>query len=206
MNRTKSFESALTFASRLHAKQTRKGSNAPYISHLLAVAAIALDHGATEKEAIAALLHDAVEDQGGQKTLDKIRRRYGKRVARIVDAVSDTNQLPKPPWRERKEAYVERLRSEPYSVRLVVAADKLHNARHLLSSYRVQGEDLWSHFNGGRDGTLWYYRAVADALASAAEPEENQLQAIIKEIDRTLVTLQQLMAEQDRIALATDIS
>ena len=206
MSRMKNFESALTFASRLHAKQTRKGSNAPYISHLLAVAAIALDHGATEKEAIAALLHDAVEDQGGQKTLDKIRRRYGNRVARIVDAVSDTDETPKPPWRERKEAYVERLRSEPYSVRLVVAADKLHNARHLLSSYRVQGEDLWSHFTGDREGTLWYYRAVVDALATAAEPEENQLRAIIDEIDRTLAALQQAIAEQDLKAAVRDVS
>jgi (p)ppGpp synthase/HD superfamily hydrolase len=206
MSRIKDFESALKFASRLHANQTRKGSDAPYISHLLAVAAIALEHGATEKEAIAALLHDAVEDQGGQETLDEIRRRYGKRVARIVAACSDTDQSPKPPWRERKEAYVERLRSEPYSVRLVVAADKLHNARHLLSSYRVQGEDLWSHFNGGREGTLWYYRAVVDALSGAAEPEENQMRAIIEEIDRTLAALQQAIAEQDLEALLADRS
>jgi (p)ppGpp synthase/HD superfamily hydrolase len=206
MARSKDFESALRYASRLHAKQTRKGSDAPYISHLLAVAAIVLEHGGTEKEAIAALLHDAVEDQGGQETLEEIRRRYGKRVARIVAACSDTDQLPKPPWRERKEAYVERLRSEPYSVRLVVAADKLHNARHLLSSYRVQGEDLWSHFKGGRDGTLWYYGAVVDALVGAAEPEENQLRAIIDEIDRTLAALQQLMAERDVTAPATDLA
>src|SRR3712207_6589394 len=133
------FESALKFAARLHADQPRKGSGTPYISHLLAVAAIALEYGATEKEAIAALLHDAVEDQGGQETLEKIRRRYGKRVTGIVAACSDTDQEPKPPWRERKEAYVERLRSEAYSVRLVVAADKIHNVRHLLGSYRVQG-------------------------------------------------------------------
>ena len=206
MTRMKDFESALKFATRLHADQLRKGSDAPYISHLLAVAAITLEHGATEKEAIAALLHDAVEDQGGQKMLKEIRRRYGKRVAGIVAACSDTDQSPKPPWRERKEAYVERLRSEPYSVRLVVAADKLHNARHLLSSYRVQREDLWSNFNGGRDGTLWYYRAVVDALAGAAEPEENQLRAIVDEIDRTLAALQQLMTEEDRTAPATDIS
>jgi (p)ppGpp synthase/HD superfamily hydrolase len=206
MNRGNDFESALKYASRLHAKQTRKGSDAPYISHLLAVTAIALEHGGTEKEAIAALLHDAVEDQGGQKTLDEIRRRYGKRVARIVDAVSDTDQSPKPPWRERKEAYIERLRSEPYSVRLVVAADKLHNARDLLSSYRVRGEDLWSHFNGGREGTLWYYRAVVDALVAAAEPEEHQLRAIVDEIDRTLAALQQAIAAQDLIALATALS
>jgi (p)ppGpp synthase/HD superfamily hydrolase len=206
MNRTKDFESALKFASRLHAKQTRKGSDAPYISHLLAVAAIALEHGATEKEAIAALLHDAVEDQGGQATLDEIRRRYGKRVARIVDAVSDTDQSPKPPWRERKEAYVERIRSEPYSVRLVVAADKLHNLRDLLSSYRVQGDDLWTHFKGGRDGTLWYYHAVVDALVATAKPEENQLRAITEEIDRTLAALQQEIAERDLAAAARDLS
>jgi (p)ppGpp synthase/HD superfamily hydrolase len=206
MARSKDFESALRYASRLHAKQTRKGSDAPYISHLLAVAAIVLEHGGTEKEAIAALLHDAVEDQGGQETLEEIRRRYGKRVARIVAACSDTDQLPKPPWRERKEAYVERLRSEPYSVRLVVAADKLHNARHLLSSYRVQGEDLWSHFKGGRDGTLWYYGAVVDALVAAAEPEENQLRALIDEINRTLAALQQLIAERDVTAPTTDLT
>ncbi|HEX2281941.1 MAG TPA: HD domain-containing protein [Thermomicrobiales bacterium] len=206
MIRMKDFESALKFATRLHADQPRKGSDAPYISHLLAVAAIALEHGATEKEAIAALLHDAVEDQGGQETLKEIRRRYGKRVAGIVAACSDTDQTPKPPWRERKEAYVERLRSEPYSVRLVVAADKLHNARHLLSSYRVQGEEVWSHFKGGRDGTLWYYRAVVDALRGAAEPGEDQLQAIIDEIERTLATLQQAIAEQGLTAATTNPS
>lgn len=206
MSRGKDFERALKYASRLHAKQTRKGSDAPYISHLLAVAAIVLEHGGTEKEAIAALLHDAVEDQGGQKTIDEIRRRYGKRVARIVDAVSDTDQSPKPPWRERKEAYVERLRSEPYSVRLVVAADKLHNARDLLSSYRTQGEELWAHFNGGREGTLWYYRAVVDALIGTAEPEEHQLRAIIAEIERTLVALQEAIAERDLEARSADRS
>src|SRR5918992_980248 len=113
MGRSKDLESALKFAARLHAKQTRKGSDAPYISHLLAVAAIALEHSATESEAIAALLHDAVEDQGGQKTLDKIQRRFGKRVARIVAACSDTDQSPKPPWRKGKEAYIGGLRSEP---------------------------------------------------------------------------------------------
>ena len=206
MARPKDFESALKYASRLHAKQTRKGSDAPYVSHLLAVAAIVLEHGGTEKEGIAALLHDAVEDQGGQATLVEIRRRYGKRVAGIVAACSDTDQLPKPPWHERKEAYVKRLRSEPYSVRLVVAADKLHNARHLLSSYRVQGEDLWPHFKGGREGTLWYYRAVVDALVAAAEPGENQLRAILDEIERTLATLQLAMAEQDLTAPSTDLS
>ena len=96
-SRSRDLERALKYAARLHGKQTRKGPDTPYISHLLAVAAIALEHGATEKEAITALLHDAVEDQGGQETLDEIRRRYGNRVARIVAACSDTGQEPKPP-------------------------------------------------------------------------------------------------------------
>ena len=143
MSRMKDFESALKFASRLHGKQRRKGSGGPYISHLLAVAAIALEHGATVKEAIAALLHDAVEDQGGRETLDQIRRRYGKRVASIVAACSDTDVLPKPPWQERKEAFVTRLPTEPYSVRLVVAADKLHNLRDVLRHSRRRSLDAF---------------------------------------------------------------
>ena len=200
------FVRAVDLASEWHAGQKRKGTEVPYIAHLLGVASLVLEAGGDEELAIAALLHDAVEDQGGQETLKEIRRRYGKRVARIVAACSDTDQLPKPPWRERKEAFVRRLRTEPYSVRLVVAADKLHNVRDVLSSYRFQGEDLWSHFNGRRDGILWYYRAVVDALVGAAKPGENRLQAIIDEIDRTLAALQQLMAEQDRTAPATGIS
>ena len=198
MKKSKEFGNALKFAARLHAKQTRKGSDTPYISHLLAVAAITLEHGATESEAIAALLHDAVEDQGGQETLVEIRRRYGKRVARIVAACSDTDQLPKPPWRERKDAYIEHLQTAPYSVRLVVAADKLHNARHLLAGYRIRQDELWSDFKGGRDGTLWYYDAVVESLKAAAQPDEDRLKAIIDEIDRTLTTFEQVVAEQSK--------
>ena len=196
MSRTTDFENALTFAARLHAGQMRKGSTTPYISHLLAVTAIALDHGATETEAIAALLHDVVEDQGGPETLAEIRRRFGNQVAEIVAACSDTDESPKPPWQVRKDAFVERLRTEPYSVRLVVAADKLANVRDVLRSYRVHGNDLWLHFKGGRDGTLWYYRAVLGALAQAAAPEEKQLTAIIDEIHRTLSILEDAMADQ----------
>ena len=179
MSRSKAFENSLAFAAQLHADQRRKGSDTPYISHLLAVTAIALDHGATENEAIAALLHDAVEDQGGQETLEEIRRRFGNQVASIVVACSDTDESPKPPWRDRKDAFVERLRTEPYSVRLVVAADKLHNVRDVLRNYRFHGDDLWSHFKGGRDGTLWYYRAVVGALNQAATPDERQMNALI---------------------------
>jgi (p)ppGpp synthase/HD superfamily hydrolase len=196
MSRTKAFEDALAYAAQLHAKQKRKGSDTPYISHLLAVAAIVLEHGGKEKEAITALLHDAVEDQGGQATLDKIRHRYGKRVAEIVAACSDTDESPKPPWRDRKEAFVKRLRTEPYSVRLVVAADKLHNVRDVLRNYRFHGDDIWSQFKGGRDGTLWYYRAVIETLTEAAKPDEQQLNALIEEIGFTLSLLEEAMAER----------
>jgi (p)ppGpp synthase/HD superfamily hydrolase len=196
MSSSNAFENALAYAARLHAGQMRKGSDTPYISHLLAVTSIALDHGATENEAIAALLHDAVEDQGGQETLEEIRHQFGNQVAEIVAACSDTDELPKPPWRERKEAFVERLRTEPYSVRLVVAADKLHNVNDVLRNYRILGDDLWRHFKGGRNGTLWYYQAVTRALTEAAAPEEQQLNAIIEEINDTLSWLEQAMAER----------
>jgi (p)ppGpp synthase/HD superfamily hydrolase len=196
MSSSNTFGNALAFAAKLHGKQTRKGSDTPYISHLLAVTAITLDHGATENEAIAAVLHDAVEDQGGQATLEEIRRRFGDQVASIVAACSDTDESPKPPWRERKEAYVARLRTEPYSVRLVVAADKLHNVRDVLRSYRIHGDDLWSHFKGGRDGTIWYYGAVVDALNQAATSDEKQLNALIQEISDSLSMLKQAVAER----------
>src|SRR5215211_7854070 len=196
MSSSNAFENALAYAARLHAGQMRKGSDTPYISHLLAVTAIALDNGATENEAIAALLHDAVEDQGGQKTLEEIRRQFGNQVAEIVAACSDTDELPKPPWRDRKEAFVERLRTEPYSVRLVVAADKLHNVRDVLRNYRIHGDDLWSHFKGGRDGTIWYYAAVVGALSEAATPEEQQLNALIEEISDTLSLLEEALADR----------
>jgi (p)ppGpp synthase/HD superfamily hydrolase len=196
MSSSNAFENALAYAARLHAGQMRKGSDTPYISHLLAVTAFTLDHGATENEAIAALLHDAVEDQGGQETLEEIRRQFGNQVAEIVAACSDTDELPKPPWRERKEAYVARLRTEPYSVRLVVAADKLHNVRDVLRSYRIHGDDLWSHFKGGRDGTIWYYGAVVDALNQAATSDEKQLNALIQEISDSLSMLKQAVAER----------
>src|SRR5919202_957739 len=150
---TRRFEEALTFAARLHSAQVRKGTTVPYVSHLLAVAAVALEHGADEDEAIAALLHDAVEDQGGAATREEIRRRFGDRVAEIVDGCTDAETTPKPPWRERKERYVSHIASAPPSVRLVSAADKLHNARSILADLRTCGEGVWDRFRGGKEGT-----------------------------------------------------
>jgi GTP pyrophosphokinase len=191
MRRWKRFNDALGFAARLHATQPRKGSGTPYIAHLLAVAAIAIEAGADEDEAIAALLHDAIEDQGGKPTLRLIRRRFGKRVARIVKGCTDAFATPKPPWCDRKRAFVSRLDGASSSIRLVVAADKLHNARAVRADLSASGDAVWSLFNTGREGTLWYYRAVADALHQGGPPAEPRFAALLAELDRTVTMLEQ---------------
>jgi (p)ppGpp synthase/HD superfamily hydrolase len=179
------FEEALLFATKLHAGQWRKGTTIPYIAHLLAVTAIVLENGGNEDEAIAALLHDAIEDQGGDFTRQEIRRRFGDTVVVIVDGCTDSDVFPKPPWRARKEAYIAHLRGASQSVRLVAAADKLHNARAVLADYRVVGESLWLRFHGGKEGTLWYYRSVADALRdSGRTPLIDELRRVVTEIER----------------------
>lgn len=179
------FEEALTFAARLHKNQIRKGTAIPYISHLLAVASIALEHGASEDEAIAALLHDAAEDQGGKATLSEIRHRFGDSVAEIVEGCTDAWAIPKPSWRTRKEAYVAHLRDASASVRLVSAADKLHNAQTILRDYRVLSESLWKRFSGGRDGTLWYYRSLVEALRTPGPSLlVEELEGVVSEIER----------------------
>ena len=179
------FEEALVYTSRLHAEQRRKGSGTPYLGHLLAVTAIVLEHGGSEDEAIAALLHDAIEDQGGAATREEIRRRFGEVVVRIVDGCSDTDEVPKPPWLRRKEEHLAHLATASASVRLVTAADKLHNVRSVAADYRQQGEAVWSHFQGGRAGTLWYYRAMADALTAAGRtPLTDELDRAVAELER----------------------
>lgn len=185
MELTARFEEALVFATQLHAEQTRKGTDIPYISHLLAVTAIVLENGGNEDEAIAALLHDAIEDQGGAATREEIRRRFGNTVVAIVDGCTDAEVIPKPPWRARKEAYIAHIRSASPSVRLVSAADKLHNARSVLADYLVLGDALWQRFNGGKEGTLWYYRAVTNALKDASiNPVVEELERVVSEIER----------------------
>lgn len=179
------FEEALVYAARLHAGQVRKGSQVPYLAHLLAVASIVLEQGGNEDEAIAALLHDAVEDQGGKATREEIRRRFGEAVVQIVDGCTDTDVHPKPPWQPRKEAHLAHLRHASPSVRLVVAADKLHNARTILADYRVLGEALWSRFSGGKEGTLWYYRALVETLrAHGSTPLLKELDRVVSELER----------------------
>jgi GTP pyrophosphokinase len=183
------FEEALAYAARLHTAQVRKGSDIPYIAHLLAVASLVLEHGAGEDEAIAALLHDAVEDQGGRTTLEEIRRRFGDAVAEIVAGCTDADVTPKPPWRPRKEAYVAHIHTAPPGVRLVSAADKLHNARAVLADYRELGEALWPRFKGGKEGTLWYYRALVEAYRVAGgSPLVDELDRVVSELERLAAT------------------
>jgi (p)ppGpp synthase/HD superfamily hydrolase len=156
------FLRAFNFAAEKHAGQTRKASSTPYVAHLMGVASLVLEFGGDEDLAIAALLHDVVEDCGGAPMLKEVRRKFGSRVAKIVDGCTDSDADPKPPWRERKETYIRHLKSADAETRLVSAADKLNNVRSILSDYREVGESIWSRFNGGREGTLWYYRALLE--------------------------------------------
>ena len=185
------FERALIYASRLHRDQYRKGTRIPYITHLLAVAAIVGENGGTEDEVVAALLHDAPEDQGGEVRLREIRAQFGEGVADIVDGCTDTYETPKPPWRERKERYLAHLDDAPGSVRLVSSADKLHNARTVLSDYRLLGEDLWTRFNGGKEGTLWYYRANVETLQGDGP--------IVGELDRVVTELESISGKPNPV-------
>ena len=186
------FTEALTYATKLHSNQVRKGSGVPYIAHLLGVTSIALEYGANEDEAIAALLHDAIEDQGGEATRAEIRRRFGDTVTEIVDGCTDAETIPKPPWRERKEAYIAHIFNASSSELLVSCADKLHNARSILNDYRVLGEAVWERFKGGKEGTLWYYRSLVEAFRQTGSTP------LVEELERVVLELEQLVSRDDR--------
>lgn len=180
------FEDALGFAARIHRNQRRKGVDIPYISHLLAVAALVIEAGGDEDQAIAALLHDAVEDQGGLPRAEEIRARYGYGVAAIVLDRTDTTEEPKPDWWPRKKGYLAALPAKPHRSLLVSLADKLHNATVIRRDLQTAGPALWTRFTGGRDGSLWYYRALADAfLAALPGPMALELDRVVAEIERT---------------------
>jgi (p)ppGpp synthase/HD superfamily hydrolase len=160
------FEEALILATRLYCGQRRKGTAIPYVAHLLGVASLVMEDGGSDDEVIAGLLHDSVEDQGGAPTLAAIRRRFGDRVADIVDACSDTDVVPKPPWVARKQAYVRHLETAPLDVLRVSAADKVHNSRAILSDHRAVGDAVFDRFSASRPMTLAYYCALADIFDS----------------------------------------
>ena len=182
------FEEALVYATRVHGGQLRKKTKIPYIGHLLGVTAIAMEYGASETEAIAALLHDAVEDCGGPERQREIEAKFGKEVGEIVAGCTDTDQTPKPPWRERKEKYIAHLQTASASTRLVSASDKLHNAQAIVHNLREDGAEVWARFKGGKEGTLWYYRSLVAAFREHGES------ALIDELDRVVTEMARLAA------------
>jgi GTP pyrophosphokinase len=186
---TERFGNALNYAFFVHRVHVRKGTSVPYIAHLMEVAAIVLTHGGDEDEAIGALLHDAAEDGGGRPRLEDITARFGDAVAAIVEGCTDTFDSPKPEWTPRKRAYVARLEHESRAVLLVSAADKLANARAVLTDFRALGDAVFSRFTGGKAGTLWYYRTLVDAYRArgSAAPA-----AIVDELDRSVTELERL--------------
>jgi (p)ppGpp synthase/HD superfamily hydrolase len=164
---TGQFSKALVYAELKHHNQVRKGGDIPYVGHLLTVAGLVINDGGTEAQAIAALLHDAVEDAGGPETLNEIRANFGEDVARIVQECSDTDETPKPPWRERKQRYINHLARVGDDTILVSVADKLDNARSMLRDYHTHGPSLWQRFTvKDPQDHLWYYGELLNAYRS----------------------------------------
>jgi (p)ppGpp synthase/HD superfamily hydrolase len=180
------FDRALAYAAVIHAGQVRKTNNVPYIAHLLGVASIALEYGADEDDAIAALLHDAGEDAGGEGRIADIQVRFGDKVAKIVEGCTDSLTIPKPEWRERKEKYIAHLESADAPTILVSAADKLYNTRAILRDLRREGDGVFGRFKGKKEGTLWYYRALVTAFRKHGENE------LIDELDRVVTEVERL--------------
>jgi (p)ppGpp synthase/HD superfamily hydrolase len=163
---TPKFSEALAYAAEKHGTQTRKASDIPYLGHLLSVAGLVIEADGTETQAIGALLHDAAADQGGEETLAEIREKFGADVASIVAECSDTFETPKPPWRERKQRYIDHLPEASDGAILVSLADKLHNAHAILRDFRAHGDELWQRFSVQDPQLhLWYYRSLLGVYA-----------------------------------------
>jgi (p)ppGpp synthase/HD superfamily hydrolase len=184
------FADALAFAFEVHREQTKKGSSVSYISHLLEVTGTVLTYGGNEDEAIAALLHDTVEDHPDIVSFASLSERFGARVATIVESCSDTSVSPKPPWKSRKQRYIEHLHSADESVMIVSAADKLSNARAVMKDFRELGDRVWTRFNAGKDDQLWYYRSVTVALTRRGQG--TRVQPLIEELGRAVRKLESL--------------
>lgn len=181
---TDRYRDALGFAFDLHRSQARKASGVPYVAHVIGVSSLVMEYGGDEDEAIGGLLHDAVEDQGGAPMLETIRRRFGDSVAEIVSGCSDSMGEPRPPWRARKERYLEHLRAASRSVKLVSSCDKLYNARTIVADLKREGDSVWQRFTGGKDGTLWYYRSLANLLSGNENvPPAAELQSVVEELE-----------------------
>jgi len=185
-------QGAFRYAAEKHDGQTRKQSAVPYISHLMAVASLVLEAGGDEDMAIAALLHDVVEDCGGMPRMREVRKQFGPRVAEMVEGCTDSFGEPKPEWLERKKDYLREVKHADVETRLVSASDKLHNVRTILADYRKDGEAIWTRFNGGREGTLWYYRALSD------EYRRRSPNRITRELEIAVAELEQAVGQKPR--------
>ena len=191
---TARFDEALGYAAELHRTQTRKGGDIPYLGHLLSVASLVIEGGGTEDQAIAGLLHDAVEDQGREgRTLVEIREKFGDDVATIVEECSDTDEVPKPPWKPRKEAYIKHLAKASEATVLVSLADKLDNARAILRDHRLVGNELWLRFSEKNpEEHLWYYGALLEAYK---DRESTKSTWLVDELERVLGELRNRITE-----------
>jgi (p)ppGpp synthase/HD superfamily hydrolase len=176
---------AFRYAAEKHDGQTRKQTAVPYLSHLMAVASLVLEAGGDEDMAMAALLHDVVEDCGGMPRLREIRKQFGSRVANIVEGCTDSFGEPKAEWVERKKDYLREVKHADVETRLVSASDKLHNVRTILADYRKDGEAIWTRFSGKKGGTLWYYRALSDEY-QRRNPNRitRELEIVVAELER----------------------
>jgi (p)ppGpp synthase/HD superfamily hydrolase len=179
------YREALDYTFALHREQLRSGSDVPYLAHLLGVSSLALEYGADEDSAIAALLHDAVEDQGGEPTLAEIDRRFGPKVSAIVAGCTDSLEEPKLRWRERKARYLTHLRNAAPEVQLVSVCDKLYNLRTIVNDYRSVGDELFDRFSGKREGVAWYYRALGETY-TLRSPAVDEFQRVLAEFERLL--------------------
>ncbi len=184
------FEAALVYASQVHGGQMRKGTTVPYVSHLLGVASLVIEDGGTEDEAIGALLHDAAEDQGGQQRIDDIAFRFGSAVAAIVDGLSDTLVTPKPPWIDRKRAYLLRLETASPEVMRVSIADKLHNARRIVRDVELGGRAAWDRFNATPPEIVWYYRTCLELF------ERRSSSSLVGALAKAVVELEALVGQE----------
>ena len=187
MKLSSKFEEPLVYPTQAHCDQMRKQTGIPYIAHILGVTALALEYGATETEAIGALLHDAVEDCGGAERLRDIKARFGAEVAKIVEGCTDTDETPKPPWLERKKKYLAHLPKTDASTRLVSASDKLHNVRAIVADVRRVGAEVFERFKGKKDGTLWYYRSLVTVFREFHDHRD-----LIDELDRVVTEMEKL--------------
>ena len=189
---TPRFTRAFAHALEVHGAMKRKGTDIPYMAHLLGVTSLVLQYGGTEDEAIGALLHDAAEDGGGLPELARIRDAFGDAVARIVDGCSDSFETPKKPWLERKRAYIARVPGEPTSVILVSVADKIHNVSAIIADYRTHRDALWARFNpeAGKAGTIGYYRGLVTAYGEA--PASAAHQRAVGDLDQLVCELEEL--------------